>query len=77
LPNDNKDPTLKELSRLITKAKTAKIKCVFLEKGFNNKGAKLVAKHLGADVVELDPHSYFLIDNIRTIARCIAEIPQS
>ncbi|GAB4230696.1 MAG: zinc ABC transporter substrate-binding protein [Chlamydiales bacterium] len=69
---EGKDPTPKQLTRILNQAKQHKIKTIFIQPQFNNKGAKLIASQLGAEVVSLDPYQENYPQMMREIARNIA-----
>lgn len=54
---EGKDPTPRQLTSLIHKAKTAHINKIFIQMQYSNKGAKLVAKQLNAEIITLDPYA--------------------
>lgn len=66
---EGKDPTAFQLTTTLNKARAAKTKKVYIQIQYNNKGARLFAKELGAEVVMLNPYSedYFtsMLENAR------------
>lgn len=64
---EGKDPTAQKLTVLIEKAKEADIKTVYIQKQYHNKGARLIARELGASVVMLDPYAENVIESIQDI----------
>lgn len=66
---EGKDPTPQQLTNLLNKARAAKTKKVYIQVQYNNKGARLFAKELGAEVVMLDPYSEHYFTSMREIAR--------
>lgn len=66
---EGKDPTPFQMTTLFNKAREDKIRRVYIQMQYNNKGARLVAKELGAEVVMLDPYSEHYFDSMREIAR--------
>jgi zinc transport system substrate-binding protein len=69
---EGKDPTPKQLTKVITQARDNGLKTVFIQIQYNNKGARLIANQLGAKVVNLDPYSENYLESMRTIALAIA-----
>ncbi len=69
---EGKDPTPQQLTKLLEVARKSKVKTVFIQKQYNNKGARLIAEYLGAKVVNLDPYSENYSESMRFIARQIA-----
>lgn len=70
---EGKDPSPKQLTNVMNEAKNANIKTIFIQLQYNNKGAYLIAKSIGARVVILDPYSENYIETMRAIARSFAE----
>lgn len=66
---EGKDPTPLQLTNLLNQARAAHIKKVFIQPQYNNKGAKLFAKELGAEIITLDPYSEHYFDSMREIAK--------
>lgn len=66
---EGKDPTPLQLTNILNRARLAKIKKVYIQKQYNNKGARLFASELGAEVVMLDPYSEHYFDSMLEIAR--------
>jgi zinc transport system substrate-binding protein len=60
---EGKDPSPRQLTSVLTRARQAGIKTVFIQMQYNNKGAQLIAKELGAKIVTLDPYAenYFIM----------------
>lgn len=63
----------KELSRLIEFARQHDIHTVFVQKQFNTASAKTLAREINAEIVELDPLAEDYINNLRYVARAIAD----
>ncbi|NDJ27813.1 hypothetical protein DMB95_05695 [Campylobacter sp. MIT 12-8780] len=51
---EGKEPKLKDLKALIELAKKEKIQTIFVQKGFPQNAARLLAKECGADIAEID-----------------------
>ena len=60
-----KEPTAKDLSLLIQKAKNENAVALFVQKQFPLASAQTVAKAAGAEVLALDPLAADWMDNIR------------
>lgn len=69
---EGKDPTPRQLDDTLKKARQAHVRKVFVQQQYSSKGARLVAKELGADVVTLDPYSEDYFHAMREIARQFA-----
>lgn len=68
-----KEPTAKDLERLITLAKAHGAKAIFVQKQFRAASAQRVAQAVGATVVALDPLAYDWIANIRAMGMALKE----
>ena len=68
---EGKEPKMKELMRLIQKAKKLGIRVIFIEPQFPKKSAHFLAKKIGAKVVVIDPLAEEWQSNILRIARAI------
>lgn len=66
---EGKDPTPLQLTNVLNKARAAQTKKVYIQAQYNSKGAKLFAKELGAEVVNLDPYSEDYIKSMLEIAK--------
>ncbi len=69
---EGKDPTPRQLTTLLDAARQQQIKTIFVQMQYNNKGARLIAQHIGAKVVNLDPYSESYFESMREIARQFA-----
>ncbi len=69
---EGKDPKPRQLTHILDIAKENNVQTIFIQKQFNNKGARLVASELGAKLVVLDPYADDLILEMRKIAREIS-----
>lgn len=69
---EGKDPTPRQLTKVINEARNDGISTIFIQMQYNNKGAKLIANQLGAKIVTLDPYSENYIESMREIARNFA-----
>lgn len=66
---EGKDPTSLQLTQVMNEARHANIKTIFVQPQYNNKGAKLIAKHLGAHIVTLNPYAENYFAAMEQIAR--------
>lgn len=55
---EGKNPSPAQIKRLIDNATKENINTVFIQRGFDEKNAEVVAKEIGADIFEIDPLSY-------------------
>lgn len=62
---EGRDPSPRQLTETLNKAREAKITTVFIQPQHSSKGARLIAKELNAKVVTLDPYAenYFVMMN--------------
>lgn len=60
---EGKDPSPRQLTMTLQRARETKIKTIFIQPQHSSKGARLIAEELGAKVVSLDPYSenYFVM----------------
>lgn len=70
---EGKDPTPQQLTRVLQQARALKTKKIYIQRQYNNKGAKLVANELGAQLVMLDPYSENYLNTMHEIALRFAE----
>ena len=68
-----KEPTAKDLERLITLAKAHHAPAIFVQKQFPSSSAQRVAQAVGAQVVALDPLAYDWLANIRAMGQALKE----
>lgn len=66
---EGKDPTPQQLTKILETARKHHVKTIFIQKQFNNKGARLVAQELGANLVVLDPYADDYILEMRRLAK--------
>ncbi|MGZ6298497.1 MAG: metal ABC transporter solute-binding protein, Zn/Mn family, partial [Parachlamydiaceae bacterium] len=57
-----------QLTRVLANARKAHIKTIFIQVQYNNKGAQLIAKEIGARLVTLDPYAENYFAAMREIA---------
>lgn len=69
---EGKDPTPLQLTKVMDEARKNKVGKIYIQMQYNNKGARLIAEHLGAKVVTLDPYSEKYIQMMREIAHQFA-----
>ncbi len=68
-----KEPTARELERLIAQAKAEEASVIFVQKQFPLASAQRVAQAVGARVVALDPLAYQWLDTIRHMGEELKE----
>lgn len=74
---EGKDPSPQQLTRILTQARQDNIKTIFIQIQYNNKGARLIANEIGANVVTLDPYSENYFETMRAIASHFAAQEQT
>lgn len=65
---EGRDPTPQKLTKIIQEAREKKIKRIFTQPQHSRKGAEVIAKELGAEVIDLDPYDDHYFENMRKIA---------
>lgn len=66
---EGRDPTPQQMTRILSEARTAGIKRIFIQPQYNSKGANLFGKELHAKVVMLDPYAEQYMMSMREIAQ--------
>jgi zinc transport system substrate-binding protein len=66
-----KEPTQKTLAALITRAKEAGVKTIFVQKQFSSAAARTVASAIGGVVAEIDPLAPAWLDNTRVMGNAL------
>jgi len=70
---EGKDPRPKDVEEIIKKAEAYSVRCVFLQQGFNNRGAQIIGQKLGLPIYRIDPYDRDYIRNMRQIAEYITQ----
>jgi len=70
---EGKDPTPRQLNRLLEQARKEKIGTIFTQKQYSTKASDLLAQELGAKIVLLDPYSKNYFESMLEIAKQFAE----
>ncbi len=69
---EGKDPLPQDISRLLGHVMEHDLKKIFTQKGYNNRGAEVIALELGLSTHEIDPYAYDYLNNLRELAQLIA-----
>ncbi|MEW5772397.1 MAG: zinc ABC transporter substrate-binding protein [Thermodesulfobacteriota bacterium] len=69
---EGKEPSPRELARLVDQAREHGIRAIFVAPQFSRRTAGVVARELGAGLVEADPLAPDWADNLRRVARALA-----
>lgn len=68
-----KEPSARDLARLISKAKAQNIRVIFTEPQFNPKSAETIAHAIGAKVSAIDPLARNYLQNMEGMAHAVTE----
>lgn len=68
-----KEPSARDLARLISKAKAQNIRVIFTEPQFNSKSAETIAHAIGAKVIAIDPLARHYLQNMEGMAHAVTE----
>ena len=66
---EGKDPTPQQMTKLLNQVREAKTRRIYIQPQYSNKGAKLFASEIGAEVITLDPYSEDYFKSMREIAK--------
>ncbi len=72
---EGKDPMPQQLTKTLQLAREYQIKTIFIQPQYSNKGARLVADAIGADIVTLDPYSENYFKTMLEITQAFAKDP--
>ncbi len=72
IEQEGKEPKIKDLLKLLQKAKAKGIKKVIIEPQFPKRSAKIIAQKLGAKVVVIDPLAYDWQKSLKSLADAIS-----
>lgn len=70
---EGKEPLPQDLQKLSEQIKKERVLCVFSQKGFDSRGARLMAKKLQLPLYELDPFAWDYLANIKKLGEEIAK----
>lgn len=70
---EGKEPSGRQLARLIDRAKAAGVRVIFVQPQFSDKSARAVADAVGAAVVKMDPLALDYLDNLERMAATLAD----
>lgn len=73
IETEGKEPSARQLAKLITQARADKVKAIIIQSQFSRKTAEAIAHEIGAEVISLDPLAYDYIQNMKHMADVIAE----
>lgn len=69
---EGKEPSPQQLTEILKKVKEANPRFIYIQEQHQNKGARLVAKQLGVQVIDIDTLEENYFENMRQIARHFA-----
>ncbi len=70
---EGKEPSAKDMQRLIDTAKEKNISVIFVQPGFSSTSAKAIASEINAEVVAIDPLAKDYIDNLAKVSEAFAK----
>ncbi|HEY66831.1 MAG TPA: zinc ABC transporter solute-binding protein, partial [Thermoflexia bacterium] len=70
---EGKEPSAAELAELIETAKTNDIEVIFVSPQFSTRSAETIARQIGGKVVFVDPLARDWMNNLRSVARTLAQ----
>ncbi len=73
IEKEGKEPGARALAALIEQARREQVKVIFVQPQFDRKSASQLARTIGGRVVAIDPLSADYADNLRHVARVIAD----
>jgi zinc transport system substrate-binding protein len=68
-----KEPSPGQLIPLIEEARSSQLRVVFVQRGYSQRRARLIAGEIGAEVVELDPLARDWLDNMGRVAAALRD----
>lgn len=69
---EGKNPSPAQIKSIVDLAKAEKINTVFIQKGYDEKNAQVIAQEIGADVFTVNPMAYDWSDELIRIANLLA-----
>jgi len=76
IETQGKEPGPKTLARIIDRGKRERIKVIFVQPQFSRQTAGAIARAIGATIVPVDPLAENYLDNLRRVAKQLAEAMQ-
>lgn len=73
IEQEGKEPSARDLQRIVKEAKEKGIKRIFISPEFSDKSAKVIAKEIGGEVVVIDHLGKDFISNMKKAAEAIVE----
>ncbi len=69
-----RNPSSKQLARLIEEAKKEGVRVIFVQPQFSRKKARVIAEAIGGTVMVFDPLAYDYINNLDQVAKRLAQV---
>ncbi|MFP4139757.1 MAG: metal ABC transporter solute-binding protein, Zn/Mn family [Phycisphaerae bacterium] len=73
IEQQGKSPGPRRLAELIERARSEKVRVIFVHPQFSDRSARTIAEAIGGAVVQIDPLARNYIENLRTVARRVKE----
>lgn len=73
LEEEGKEAGTARLVELLETARREEVRTFFVQQGFSDKSARLIAEEIGARLVVLDPLAYDWLDNLRRVTQALEE----
>lgn len=70
---EGKEPRPKDIEQLIQRAKSSSVRSVFLQKGYDNRGAQIIGEKLQLPIYQIDPYAKEYIKTMRQITAYITQ----
>lgn len=67
-----KEPTPAHLKKLIDTARSEQVRVIFVQREFDTKNAEIIAKEVGATIVQIDPLAYDWKEELLKIAKLLS-----
>lgn len=65
IEQQGKEPSAKDLARIVRQAKAEKIKTIFVEPQYSQRSARMIAEEIGAEIVEVNPLAKEYLQNMK------------
>jgi len=72
LEHEGKEPTPAQLARLVDRARRDRFRVVLVQRGASRRGAELLAREIGAELVEVDPLARDWLANLERLGEALA-----
>jgi zinc transport system substrate-binding protein len=71
IEEEGKEPSPAQMTQLIDLAREHDVRIIFVQEGFSQQGARVIANEVGAEVRALDPLAYDWSENLINVARTL------